>query len=305
MDGFATISTNIQLSSSNKTKIQLIMEERYRHLVANGYEFDLGKYMSEGWNLFKTGAGSLIGYTLVYLVIAIVSSLIFKGVPIFGEYYDFFSNFINYPLMAGFYIFLYALLNKKDEFSSFFDGFKSFKEIAIFVLFFTLLSLPLYLIFFTSVIPFGMYTEIAGNPEVIESIIEELSYSFASNVGAVSLSSLLFLVGIIYLFISYSLTLPLIVISKLTPWVAMETSRKIVGKKFFQFFGLYFVVGLIMVFGSILTCLLGLLVLFPWSYCVSFTAYNDIIQPMELTTISQIDEFGKSEDDINTESEES
>jgi len=281
------------------------MEERYQHLVTDGYEFDFGKYMSDGWDLFKDGAGSLIGYTLVYLIIALSASAIFKQVPGLGEYYDFIGQFLSFPLSAGFYLFLIAQLNKKDEFSSFFDGFKSFKEISMFVIFYTLLSIPFYLIFFTSVIPFDFFRQMSsGNPADFESIFEELSYTFEADVSSVFVGLLVFIIGLIYLFISYSLVLPLIAISKISPWQAMETSRRIVAKNFLSFFLLYLVIGLIVIFGSVITCLLGLLVLFPWAYCVSFAVYNNIIQPATETITDQIDDFGRPETDINTESEE-
>lgn len=61
---------------------------------------------------------------------------------------------------------------------------------------------------------------------------------------------LLMLPGI-YLMIGYLFTIPLIIDKQMSPWQAMETSRKAVHKVWWKILGLYFVVGLICIISAI------------------------------------------------------
>lgn len=65
----------------------------------------------------------------------------------------------------------------------------------------------------------------------------------------------------IYLVIGYAMTIPLIVDQKMSPWQAMETSRKAIHVKWWRFFGLYLVMGLIFI---VSTMLLGLGLIWTW-----------------------------------------
>ena len=59
-------------------------------------------------------------------------------------------------------------------------------------------------------------------------------------------------------------------------WSALETSRKLITKKWFSFFALILVLILIN-FAGLLMCGLGLLVTAPWSVCAVVAAYEDIV----------------------------
>lgn len=74
----------------------------------------------------------------------------------------------------------------------------------------------------------------------------------------ISLGNLLFLIPGIYLSIAYSLTLPLIVERGLSPWQAMEASRKGISKHWFKVLGLQLLIALILM-ASMLT--LGILLI--------------------------------------------
>jgi hypothetical protein len=83
---------------------------------------------------------------------------------------------------------------------------------------------------------------------------------------------LLILPGI-YLAIAYCMTMPLIVDRKLRPWLALETSRRAVTKRWFQYFGLLFMVGLL-VFISAIPLGIGLIWSAPWAINVVGVAYR-------------------------------
>ena len=87
-----------------------------------------------------------------------------------------------------------------------------------------------------------------------------------------SIGMILVLPGI-YLAIAYCMTMPLIVDRNLSPWDALETSRKAVGKRWFQYFGLLFMVGLLVGLSAI-PLGIGLIWTAPWAVNVVGVAYR-------------------------------
>lgn len=77
----------------------------------------------------------------------------------------------------------------------------------------------------------------------------------------------------IYLALAYLMTMPLIADRRMGSWEAMETSRKVVTKRWFKFFGLFLVVGLA-VCASALPLGIGLIWTAPWSMNVIGVAYR-------------------------------
>ena len=83
-------------------------------------------------------------------------------------------------------------------------------------------------------------------------------HKFLPLLGLVALEYLMIMVGLclliipgIYLAIAYAFAMPLVIEKNLSPWEAMETSRKAITHHWFKVFGLYFVVGLILVLSMI------------------------------------------------------
>jgi len=95
-------------------------------------------------------------------------------------------------------------------------------------------------------------------------------------------SSLLILVGLclcvvpgVYLAVSWIFAFPLVIDKKLDFWEAMEVSRKVVGKQWWQMFGLAIVAGLVAVAG-VLACGIGIFVTIPIMLAAITYAYEDI-----------------------------
>ncbi len=92
----------------------------------------------------------------------------------------------------------------------------------------------------------------------------------------------------IYLAIAYGMALPLIVEKNMQPWEAMETSRKAITHHWFKIFGLYFVLGLIMIVAAI-PLGIGLIWVFPLmivAYGVLYTkmfGYGSATNTMDTT----------------------
>ncbi len=269
------------------------MEEKYRHLVTDGYQFDMGRYISQGWDLFKKGAGSFIGFILLYFIISFVLGLI--------PFVNFFASFVQQALIAGLFLFCRNLLKQNEEFGDFFGGFKFFGNIVGYILILLLILIPVLALMFGALIPFELLPDLMNaDPSNMEYLFEDLAVSFAARLPILFLIILLAM----YISVSYSFALPLIADSKLGPWTAMETSRKIIGKKFFPFLGMYVLMGIGAVIGIGITCGLGMLIIVPLMYCIIFSAYNDILQPEGAEIVDQLDEFGKTDTDTNTEAED-
>jgi uncharacterized protein (DUF983 family) len=89
----------------------------------------------------------------------------------------------------------------------------------------------------------------------------------------ITLGFALLIIPGIYLSIAYALTLPLIMEKGLSPWEALETSRKAIHHCWFQVFGLYLLMGLIFMAGSI-TLGIGLIWVIPMSLIMLGIVYR-------------------------------
>lgn len=84
---------------------------------------------------------------------------------------------------------------------------------------------------------------------------------------------LLFILPGIYLAIGYAMTVPLLIVDrKLTPWQAMEMSRKAIHPKWWKIFGLFLIMGLLF-FISSLPLGLGLIWIWPMSVILGGVVY--------------------------------
>jgi hypothetical protein len=270
--------------------------EKFEQVIRDGYQFDFNGYLKKGWDLFAKGAGSMIGFYIIMIIILLIINFI--------PFASLASGFLEAALAGGFFIFVRQMLSEKDNFNQFFEGFNHFGQLAIFVLVRFLFFLPLIVILFTMVFPFELLIDSISGSIDPEYFGEEFLLSFQDNFGFIFIFMLIFLAGTVYIYMSYSLTIPLIVDAKLDFWQAMEVSRRIVGKKFFMFLLLFIVVGILVMLGTLVTCGFGILVAGPYGYCLIFAIYDDILKPQDEDLTQQISDFGVQEKDINTEAED-
>jgi uncharacterized membrane protein len=99
--------------------------------------------------------------------------------------------------------------------------------------------------------------------------------SFASGL-LVGVGFVLLIIPGIYLAIGYMLTTFLVIDHRMEFWQAMETSRKIVTKNWFSFFGFALLLGLVNLLGA-LALGVGLLVSIPVTACAAAVAYKEIV----------------------------
>jgi hypothetical protein len=202
------------------------------------YDFKLGQYLGRGWEIFKANALPFIGFTILTGIIFAVLSFI-----------------LPYPLGTG---------NPEA-------GQAGGNIVA------NILS-PL----FTA----GFYIvalQIArGRPTSFSDFFRGFNRALPVLLLAI-VSGILILVGMvllvlpgIYLAIAYMFSLPLLLDKNLDFWPAMETSRRVITKKWFWFF-LFAIVLLLLNVVGVLLLGVGILVTAPWTVCSITAAYEDIV----------------------------
>lgn len=277
----------INLKSKQKQQTKM---DRIDEVLQHGYKFDMGRYMSTGWNNFKQGAGNYVGFTVLYFIIIVVVGLSSFLIP----FVNLISTAIQYTLVAGLFIFTRNMINGRENFSDFFSGFNSFGQIILFWLVLAAFMLPAIIVFIIYLIPDGFVSALMdGNqdPQFWSDMIEGM---FSERLGSIVFLYVGLICYIIYLYVSYSFTLALIADRGLGFWDAMETSRKVIGKNFLYFLGMYIVLFLLMSIGTAITCGLGVLILMPYFYNVVFAAYDDILGPEDTNSEEAIEEISLS-----------
>lgn len=264
--------------------------------LKEGYSFSSSNFFNGGWNLMNKEMGTFIGMCFLFLIIEVTLSFI--------PFLNLIGSLISPILFAGIFIYCRNLTLNKHEASDFFKGFNYTGSIIVYQIIYSLLVIPVIVFCFSMIMPVGLFFDLMTGtvqPDEFVSVFE----NDAPVLGASFFLLFLFaMFGIIYLSVSYLFVIPLIVDGKLGFWQAMELSRKVVGKKFFSFFFALFIGGFLLSVGTLLTCGFGLLFLAPLSYCIIFSAYDQIFKPYVNEFKDELSSFGEVERDINSESQE-
>ncbi|HVV00629.1 MAG TPA: GYF domain-containing protein [Verrucomicrobiae bacterium] len=239
--------------------------------VPRGGVLDIGYCVSQGWALLKTRFSPVFWGVLVYLGIEIVISAI-SNLPLL----KYVISVVNYvlitgPLMGGLYYFL--LRNIRGEQASIEDVFAGFR-----MQYWQLVLTQVAMAFLTAaaVIPGAL---IGGLP--ILNMVHHHAVSAPLLVLAV-VGSVLAIVPMVYLAVSWMFALPLVIDRRISFWEALELSRRTVGSQWWNAFGLLVVCGLINVLGLI-ACCVGLLFAIPVSMGALMFAYESLF-PREAAT---------------------
>lgn len=232
--------------------------DKLKQSLASGYKFDIGAYIRRGFNLFQEKPGLFIVFALVAGLITTTAQM----VPLIGFIA---AALVSYPLTAGYYI-AARNLDKGNEitFSTFFEGFEYFGNLVAIYLIQLLAVLALLL-------PFGFSVGISALAGVISG--NEMVLSAVSTVSVVLL--LVMMVPVVYLYVSWIFAPHFVVFHGLGFWEAMETSRKLVQKRWWIVFAYVLCLGLILL-GGFLALVVGLLVAVPVISISSYAAFGDL-----------------------------
>jgi len=235
------------------------------------YRIDIAGFLNRGWEIFRENFWNFVGFCLLSSVIIYVLSQI----PVLGGL----VLCMIMPVVSAGYFFV-AFSRSKAEFADFFNGFGSnyffnlFWASLIAGLFIALPALIALVCF--SVVSYNPLREIVSNMPEFDQIsqLPELSIPNGS-IPIFWIVGLLALGVATYLSIAYSFAIPLIVDRKMKPWEALETSRRLISKKWWSFAAFSFVLsvinllGLLTVFGTFLTS--------PFTNCAMAAAYEKIV----------------------------
>ncbi|MEB3252640.1 MAG: hypothetical protein VKO01_10975 [Cyanobacteriota bacterium] len=208
-------------------------------LTNRDYEVKIDQYFSRGWEIFKEYPWGFILFTLLYLVIVGLLSVLLPSPlgarPGDGESFggaNIVANILSPILGVGYYCVALQIARRRPKsFSDFFGGFNKFV------------------------------------PVFLTALVSGL---------LIGLGSVLLVLPGIYLAVSYLFAQLFVVDKNLGFWSAMETSRRLITKKWFSFFGLGLLMFLLILAG--LLCFgVGVLVTIPLGSCVLTAAYEDIV----------------------------
>lgn len=263
------------------------LNEKVQQLTTEGYEFKFSKYLSDGFDYFKTQAGLFIGFFVISFIIIIAASFI----PLVGSIA---SSVLSLTFLVGYYIVCSKIKQGNHvAFDDFFKGFSSIGQITIIQLillgFTLIIFLPL-LIFGFSIFFSGIFSAIKANSFQEPQSVEELLALF--NVDGLIPLFIITVILIMFMQTIYTFSAANSHFFKANSWQSMEASRKVIQQKFFHFFGLMLVIMLINVLGT-LCLLIGLLVTIPLSYTIMYSAFDDIMQPDYENLINENTSFEK------------
>lgn len=215
------------------------------NLIREGYSTDVSSYLGRGWEIFQQNVGGFVGFLIIIFLINVA----------FGAVGGVLDPAANDPASEQMPSGISALLSVINS----------------------VISVPLNAGFY--VVAFKLVKRRATTfSDFFRGFNYFLPLLLASIVTGIFilLGLLLLIVPGIYLAVAYSFTVPLILERKMDFWQAMETSRKLISKRWFSFFWLGLLVFLINIAGA-LACGLGLLVTVPLTYCTYVAAYENIL----------------------------
>jgi uncharacterized membrane protein len=261
------------------------LNEKVQQLTTEGYEFKFGQYLSDGYEYFKAQAGLFIGFFVLSMIMIITGSFI----PLVGSIA---SQILSVTFYVGYFIVCNKIkLGNTVSFDDFFKGFSSIGQIAIIQLILTGFSLLIFmplLIFGFTVFFSGLFGAIKSDSFQEPQSPEELLALF--NVDGLIPLILITIILLMFMQTIYSFAAANAHFFKVGAWEAMEASRKIIQKRFFQFFALILAVALINILG-ILCLFVGLLVTVPMSYAIFYAAFDDIMKPNDEHLITEDHSF--------------
>jgi len=238
------------------------------------YSLDIGGCISRGWNLFKENLGVLLCSFLIYMGIEVGVSVL-SNIPCAGALLSLANLVIIGPLMGGlFYVYIQTIRGQSAVAGDVFSGFrKNFLQLflgyLVPALFAGLCLLPFIIVFAVKLVQAGLGKSHATPEEEAQIITTVMTSPLVWGL------LLICLIPVIYLKTSWAFTLPLIVDKGLNFSEAMKASRKMVGKHWWQVFGLTVIIGLINCVGIILCCV-GLLFTMPIGFAALMYAYETI-----------------------------
>ncbi len=233
-----------------------IDKNHVENLINNGYDFEIGKYISEGFNFYSANFLKVLLTSIVGMIVPILNIITAPNI---------FRGFEEIENESG------------DELNTLFKFDKAGQIIVmtlIYFAFYILLFLPLFFILGGASAMQDSSTY--ENPQAMQSVLGGVFYIYMILAYAV-----LFFFAAVMFFV-----IPLILFGDYPAWEAIQTSFKIAKKKVLHIWGLSILAGIIGGLG-IIACYIGVFLSLPIYYCILYMAYKDILFSPQ-NTVDQI-----------------
>jgi hypothetical protein len=256
--------------------------------------FSIGTAFSQGWSYVSKNLMYYILGGIITMVISIVTGFI----PIVGTVVN--SLILTPCLSAGAIYVTWQISNGKGwtDFADMFKGFKFLTPLMVSTLIQGLILLILGGLILMSYLPdLIQLIKLSSGRGAInnQEEIKDLLMGFLNMKSVI----LLLVVVLIALFISIIWTFKshFIIVYNMQAWPAMEASRKVAMRNFFELLGLYILLGLIAILSAI-PCGLGLLFTLPWMIGTVYSAFAQITESHKAYDIQNEGfDFLKAEED--------
>jgi len=221
-------------------------------VLARDYDVEIGGTISKARKLYKSRFGSILGATLLILLIETACGSIPFGIGVVAQ------MILSGPLMGGLlFVVVRHVRGEAPPVGDVFSGFK--KNFANLMLTKIVTSLLVGLCFVPGIIllVIGFITAAVSHSRDGFSSLPDFQFPALAIAGVVLLG--LGLLGALYLGLCWMFTLPLVADKCMPFWPAMELSRKVVSKHWWATFGLMFVTWLLVVVG-IVVCIIAFII---------------------------------------------
>ncbi|MDX1909410.1 MAG: hypothetical protein SF053_20390 [Bacteroidia bacterium] len=299
-----------------------IIPERLERVLEEGYPVRMGHYLSRAWQLFRAEMGSMLGYSALMLLMLLVILGMYAGTvglilgstitnPIFSGLMGLPLSFLTVPVVVGYWFVMQrTAYDQPSSFGNFFDGFQRIIPIGITQILVTLFTyIPLF-------IGFGLlFSRLKVDMASLNPIEDPIGYQQAMLSIITGWELWLGIIPAAFVACLYLLAQPLVCLDNLSPWEAMETSRKLVSIRILPLVGvlvltyLLFIVGMIVflipsflliavspalgVVVYILELILIVLAIIPLGMGFVYAIYEDITAPLRTDVFQQdLDEIG-------------
>ena len=265
-------------------------------LLAQGYDLDIGRCISQAWEAYKNNFWTYFGAFWLAMVAVIVGGAFLGGLlggigailapeamkhPAGRAVLDFIVSVtvpvLSGPIMAGLYLFyLKNLRGQAASLGEIFSLFqRNFKAAYLGQLLISVIAFLCMLTFNFKcngvILPLLDQMKTA-TPEQVQSIMHQITAEFMSLVPVLLLSA----VPLTYFIVSLVFTLPLVADKPLSFGSAVSLGWKLVHRHWFQIFGLTVLGGLISMVG-ILGCVVGVVVTLPLGTLILVQGYEAIV----------------------------
>lgn len=244
--------------------------QKLLRILEQDYQFRFGYYISQGFKIFEKNIGGFVAFTILFLVISAIFSLLSNFIPYVP---NLLNTFIIAPvLVIGFSLVAHILdKGRFNDFSDFFGGFKYLGQLI-------LVTIATTLIGYLAAAPFFLYN--SNTWEILQAMSTDQEHIFdhiKEFFEIVPIWSYLLILPYIYIVIAFSWAPFFVVFYQLDFWSAMETSRELITKKWFTLF-LFSVVTTLILFAGFLGVCVGFLFTMPAIICMHYVAFADVTQ---------------------------